>query len=287
MKHLSMGHWIAICVLLLTVSSAMAGSFAAAVVSYDPGATPAAKWPAWDPFTNAWAALGAPDGLTEGFMGAPNILSVFNPADGLDEIVSIGEGGHLTLWLENFLVVGEGPELGVFTHVGLAEADWENPSGTAGSPAVAFGVDPVTVEASADGQQWASLGQVTMDRPTNFYADAASPYLASGEGLAAADFSQPFTSPLSDFSGKNWGQILTLLDGSAGGTWLDLSSTGLSQVKFVRFSVADDANSLTNLNFEVDSVSIAAGHIGAVAPEPVSAMLLLAGGLAGLRRRRS
>jgi hypothetical protein len=159
-------------------------------------------------------------------------------------------------------------------------------SGTASDPVMAFGDDPVSIEVSADGSQWASLGQVTIDRPTNYYVDAANPYLSSGAGLTAADFSKPFTAPLSDFAGKTWPQVLALLDGSAGGTWLDLSSTGLSEVSYVRFSVADDGNANTSLNFELDAVSIAAGHIGEPAPEPASLLILAVAGVMGLRPRR-
>ena len=285
MRHLKLRHVFGMGLLLLAASAAQAQSFAQDVISYDAGTSPALKWPNDDPYTNSAAALGAPDGITEGFAG-PNILSVFNPAAELDEIVSVGEGGHLTLRLANELVVGTGPSLGIFSHVGLAEGDWGNPSGTASDPVMAFGADPVLIDVSTDGSQWVSLGIQTIDAPTNFYADAASPYLASGDGLTVTDFSRAFTAPLSDFAGKTWPQILALLDGSGGGTWLDLSSSGLSQVSYVRFSVADDSNAGTRLNFELDAVSIAAGHIGAPVPEPATLLVLAIAGLMGLRPRR-
>ena len=282
---------IAYVLVLISAGPAAAGSFAVSVISYDPGDAPARKYfpPNWDydssiPFTTASAALGAPDGITDGFSG-DNILSAFNPASHLDEIVSIGEGGQLTLQLANYINVAVGRDVGVFGNVGLAEADWMNATGTAGDPAMTFGADPVTIEVSFDRGSWAPLGETMVDMPTNYYLDPDGPYLTSGEGLGEADFSKPFTAGLSDFDGKSWPEILTLLDGSAGGNWLDLSPTGLSQVGYVRFSVPDDGDSQTSLNFELDAVSIADGHIGQPVPEP-GAIALLAGGAAGVIRRR-
>jgi hypothetical protein len=133
----------------------MAESFADAVLSFDAGSTPALKWFPPDyttsaPYTDSSAALGKPAGLTEGAWGGENILSPFNAAAKLDEIVSIGEGGHLTLRLANYAEVGAGCEIGIFGSVNLAEEDWMNPSGTTGDPVFAFGVDEVTVEVSED-----------------------------------------------------------------------------------------------------------------------------------------
>jgi hypothetical protein len=272
-------------VLLLLSSTAQAASFAQSVVSYDPGSAPATHWPDNTPYTNPAAALGAPEGVTEGFSG-PNILSVFNPAVALNEIISIGHGGHLTLQLANKLIVGSGPSLGIFSTAAVSEADWQNPCGTAGNPVTIFGGSVVNVDVSADGSQWVLLGSLNTNAPTNYYSDASSPYLASGEGLTPADFSKPFTAPLSDLAGKNWPQILAVLDGSAGGTWLDLSSTGLVDVSYVRFSMPNDGNSLSPLYFNLDAVSIAAGHIGAPVPEPGVLLLLVFSGVMGLRPRR-
>jgi hypothetical protein len=67
--------------------------------------------------------------------------------------------------------------------------------------------------------------------------------------------------------------MLPLLDGSAGGTWLDLSSTGLASVGFVRFEVPQGAD----YRLVLDAVT--------AIPEP-GALLPLVGALALLRRRR-
>ena len=70
--------------------------------------------------------------------------------------------------------------------------------------------------------------------------------------------------------------MLELLNGSAGGKWLDISATGLKQVGYVRFSVSADLDPLTRFNFELDAVSIARGtEMGApTVPEPATLLLV-------------
>ena len=274
-----------IALLLGMTSQAMADSFAAEVISYNAGTTPATR----DYYNAGWAyvetvslmnssvALGKPTGfVTEPYDPSGAIVSPFSPAANPDQIVSIGEGGSLTLRLENYAVVGDGVEIGLFANVGV----W-NYGGQSGT----LGVDSVTVEFSANGLAWTPPESVTADIPTDVWADASDPYLTSTTGLTEADFSKPFTGNISDLLGKDYAEIKTLFDGSAGGRWLDLSSTGLSQVGYIRFSVADDDDALTTLNFELDAVSVASGHIGAALPEPCSLGLLALVGTCLLRRR--
>ena len=286
---------IAVLLLVAMSSQAMADSFAVEVVSYDAGTTPASRdyWRDTDPWdigqtellTVSSVALGKPTGFVTEFQykfSPGSIVSAFSPAANHDQIVSIGEGGHLTLRLENYAVVGDGVEIGLFTNVGLQDNNW--PDGLAHDPIKTFGIDGVTVEVSYDNSDWVSLEPITPNIPTNVWADAAGPFLESTVGLTEADFSKPFTGDLSAFAGKTYAEIKTLLDGSAGGFWLDLSSTGLSEVGYIRFSVADDGTA-ADQNFELDAVSVASGHIGAATPEPCSLGLLALAGACLLRRR--
>jgi hypothetical protein len=234
--------------------------FAAAVVSYDPGTNPAAGYS--DPST----ALGAPERFT-GEGSFPGYVTAFNPAFGTDELVSVGSGGHLTLRLSHFVVPDPaGPEIGVFTNVGIADEDY--PNGQAGNPLFAFGVDEALVEVSANGLAWESLGITTFDIPTQGYTDVAN--------TVESDFQQPFGGALADFDGLALSDpanpdILELLAGSGGGTWLDISATGLAQVGYVRFSVPGTSDA----NFELDAVSISATAMGSVVPEPSTAAILV------------
>lgn len=298
--------------LMLAAAPAAADSFANQVVSYDAGSSPAHKmlWvtDSWDPYTghyedegpysDASAALGSPDGITEGWGGADIIVSMFNPAIGLDQIVSIGEGGHLTLRLANYAQLGAGPEIGLFSNIGLWDDDY--PNGTATNPVSALGfIDPINVKVSETGQPgtWVDLGAITPDIPTSSYTDAPTPYESSDAGLTSADFSQPFTGVLSDLDGLTYPQLQTALSGSGGGFWLDLDSyqavvdAGLTRVGFIRFDLGDDGQEDPDpfWNFELDAVSVATGHIGEATPEPATMALLAAGALAmfapGKRRR--
>jgi hypothetical protein len=242
--------------------------YGAGVVSYSAGTTSVAG------FTTPAAALGEPERFTgEGVF--PGVVSPFSPPFLSSEIVSVGEGGHLTLRLSHYVMPqAGGPEIGVFENLGLSDVDF--PNGQAGIPASGFGpADSALVEVSANGTSWASLGIVTFDIPTNGYTDLTDPFSGT-PGSVPSDFQDPFAGSLASFDGLKYfdaggPDMLDLLAGSGGGTWLDISGTGLAQVGFVRFSLADDGNAVTSLNFELDAVSISHPALGeVVVPEPAT-----------------
>src|SRR3954466_2426771 len=246
--------------------------YAIEVISYNPGATPASG------FTTSTAALGEPERFT-GEGRFPGVVSPFNPPFLSNEIVSIGEGGQLTLRLSNFAVAQSGglPEIGVFESIGIADTNY--PNGQAGSPASAFGPDSAVVEVSADNSTWFSLGNILFDVPANGYTDLSNPY-STAPGGALSDFQQPFVGSLSSFNGLPYSHptnfdMLDLLAGSGGGKWLDISSTGLTQVGYIRFSVPNDGTP-TNQNFELDAVSVShAAFGGPTVPEPSASTLVI------------
>jgi PEP-CTERM motif len=268
---------------LLMVSSIAQAQNAVQVISYDRGTTAAAGF-------NQLASVLGPPAKTNGANPFEGVVSPFNPPYKTGDLLSIGETGQLTLRLSNYVVPqSAGPEIGVFTNVGFADDHY--PSGALDGPPFTFGVDSALVEVSENGALWASLGNVTFDIPTNAYTDLTEPFSLT-DGSVPADTQKPFTGSLADFSAKSYAgaspNMLELLDGSAGGTWLDISSTGLTQVGYIRFTVSE--NLLDRVSLEVDAVSIASGAMGApTVPEP--ATLALVGvatlGLAmDLRRRR-
>jgi hypothetical protein len=262
---------------IVTVMGRIAtAQFATEIVSYDQGTTPAIDFSSGLPYNISAAAIGSPARFTND-SSFPSIVSPFSPPFLRDQIVSIGEGGELTLRLSNYaLPLATAPQIGVFSNVGIVDTNY--PTGQAGSPATTFGTDSAKVEVSPDDVSWISLGKIDFDIPTNGYTDIASPY-AGAPGNALSDFQKPFTGSLSDFSELKYnnggGDILSLLDGSGGGKWLDLAGTGLPKVGFIRFSVADDGNSATKLNFELDAVAISHAALGgATVPEPASVLLV-------------
>jgi len=268
--------------IVLGMSRLAAAQYAVQVVSYNQGTTPAFDFGSNMPFSLAATALGSPERFTgEGVF--PGAVTPFSPPFLRDEIVSIGEGGQLTLRLSNYAIPQAGvPEIGIFSNVGLADQSY--PNGQAGSPASTFGTDSALVEVSADGVSWTSLGNTAFDIPTNGYTDLTDPY-SGVAGSVPSDFQQPFAATLNDFSGLKYynaggSDILGLLAGSGGGKWLDISGKGLSKVGFIRFSVADDGTS-KKLNFELDAVSISHAALGtATVPEPASIFLAAFGMLA-------
>jgi hypothetical protein len=263
-----------LCVSVFLVHSACTtianAQYAASVVSYNAGATPSPGYPI------AAAALGEPERITgEGIF--PGDVTPFNPPWLTSEIVSVGEGGHLTLRLSNFVQTQTaGPHLGVFTNLGILDIDY--PNGQAGDPVGTLSaIDAALVEVSKNGSVWHNLGSQTFDIPTNGFAAPNVP----------SDFLQPFTGSLADFNGLSYANMLTLLNGSGGGKWLDLSSSGLDQVGYVRFSVLDDSDVMTSLNFDLDGVAISRAAMGTRVPEPgLVAWGVIGCLLAGIGRRR-
>jgi hypothetical protein len=270
--------WISAFAFALVVTPAMA-QYAAEVISYNPGATPVSG------FTTASASLGEPERFT-GESVFPGVVSPFNPPFRPNEIVSVGEGGQLTLRLSHYAVAQAAgpPEIGIFENLGIADTNY--PNGQAGSPATAFSIDRAEVRVSADGATWFSLGNVVFDVPANGYTDLSNPY-SNVAGSALSDFQQPFVGCLNgsqcanNFDGLPYSHpsnfdMLDLLAGSGGGKWIDISPSGLTQVGYIQFLVADDGNAGVGQNFELDAVSISHLALGpATVPEPANSFAVL------------
>ena len=251
--------------------------YAVEVTSYDAGTTPAIDFESGLPYNITTTALGEPSRFTnDSFF--PGVVSPFSAPYKRSQLLSIGETGHVTLRLSNYaLPQPGGHEIGVFAHAGLIETSF--PMGQAGNPVEAFGVDSAFVEVSSDGTNWIVIGDTTFDIPTNGYSDVTDPF-ASSPGSVPSDFQKPFLGSLASFDGLQHSDaggldILEVLDGSGGGNWLDIPA-GLSQVGFIRFSVADDGNPAFPLNFELDAVSIASAAMGGpTVPEPATICLAI------------
>lgn len=224
-------------------------------------------------YQNPLAALGDLNGNT-GFGG----LTPFNPPFSTNQIVIIGAGGHLRLHLAS-PGPGTGTTLGVFSNNGIVDLSMGG-SGVAGNPATTF-TDPdfpmAIVKVSQLGDTFVPLNggnPISFTNPTNYYLDSSINNYFQPLGTIAADAAKPFLGTLASFNGQNYAQMLQTLNGSAGGTWLDLSGTGLAEVNFVEFSVPLGAE----YRMVIDSVS--------TVPEP-GAGAALAIGLLLLKRGRT
>lgn len=218
--------------------------------------------------TDSSAALGLPSGMVETTGQYASVLSPFSPPYKKGDLLVFGNGGSITLRLEKYAVVTANQlELGIFGNVGLVDVSGDH-TGTANASAGSFGAASATLEVSADGINFINMGSLTVGMFTNFYTDLASPYSAT-VGTTTADFSLPYNGTISDFAGKTYSQILTQLNGSAGGTWVDLDSSGLTEVGWIRIS--ESANS----NFKLDAVTVNGQTVGVeTVPEPATSALI-------------
>ncbi len=262
--------------LLAAVAAAHAADpWAAEVIRYDPGSSPAAG------YTAPTMSLGPPTRVTGGFFGFPSNVTMFNPPFGPDEIVSIGEGGHLTVRFDRSISDDpghlHGVDLIVFGKLAFIDADY--PNGRQFSPPLTFGSSPLAVEVSADGQTFVPVARPANALfPTQAWLDA--PADGSGTAGVPADFLKPMNPALTlaDFSGLSYAQSLARYDGSGGGTPIDLAGTGLAEAWYVRLTLADDGNPDTQLHGEIDAL--------AAVPEPTTAALIGLATLLGRRVRR-
>jgi len=248
---------------LAAASPAGAVVTASSVVDYQPGSATS--------FTKPAAALGLPVGDTT--FGA---LTPFNPPFKDDHIVIVGSGGSITLRLSAPVAAGgAGPDIGVFSNNGLIDVS-PGGTGTAGSPAATFSPPSAArVSVSSDGQTFVPLSAApsVFANPTNFYTDVSIDNYSAPIGNAVADFSKPFMGTLSDFGGLTYQQMVQLLGGSGGGTWLDVTGTGLSSVEYVRFDVPAGAGE----RLVLDAVT--------TVPEPAAGLVLLMTSSFLIRRR--
>jgi hypothetical protein len=262
-----------------------AAYFATEVMNYAPGTGVGT-------YTDPTKALGAPSG-NPGF----GIYTPFNPPFSNGQLARIGTGGTLTLRLENYVLVNRAPgtfELGVWENAGLVDTNF--PNGFTGPTTSEFGSDYAKVEVSPDNVNWYSLNggnRILFNLPGNYYANATNSDTAPASPVMA-DFGKPFAGSLASFDNKNFSQVLSTLDGSAGGTWLNLDSVPIevTQIGYVRFSdplAGPGAFDPQDHTLEIDMVAINNEFVGTPTPvpEPASAMLLLSGfALCGFVRQR-
>lgn len=181
-------------------------------------------------------------------------LSPFNPHYRAGEIVQVGFNGSLTLRLERFVRVEPGR-----LHLGV----WENVFVVAtsgmlvGNPPAFFGADSAVLEVSKNGVDFVSLGAITFDGFGNYWTDSSGPY-SKIPGTVRADFGRPFFGNRTLLAGADYARVLDFLDGTAGGTWIDLSRSGLDEVGWVRFSGV-----AANATLEIDAVAINTSLAGA------------------------
>lgn len=222
----------------LLVSVASAENFAATVVSYDPGVGYVAG------FTNASAVLGSPSQLNP----FGEATDPFNPPYGQAQVLSIGQGGALTVKLSKVVhnrrrPVAQGLDFIVFGNSGfIITNDWDVEASTwVGTPATdgslfAASTGETRVSVSRDGRHFYTLNPRFAP-----LVDGSSPSDAAGDPRIPVD---P-TLDAVDFAGQTLDGIRDLYDGSAGGTGYNIAWAQtrrgrhifLSWIRYVRIEV--------------------------------------------------
>lgn len=219
----------------IIVFSLLANPWADSVISFDEGigGTPG--------YNIAETALGEPSRFTgEGIW--PGVVSPFNAPWLSEEIVSIGVGGSLVVAFDTPVTDDPmnpwGVDLLIFGNSGLIDNSW--PAGIVGG---LFSADGGNIEVSADGKNWHAITTVDADGlwPTRGYIDS-QPY-DDAEGIQPSDFTMPVNPllTLDDVMGLTNDELMGFYRTSGGGTPIDITETGLSEISYVRISVNENS----------------------------------------------
>lgn len=264
---------------IATISTtASASPWAAEVVDYQPGV---GSDPGYD---NPATALGEPSRFTpDPLYGYDSVVSVFSPPFQADQVVSIGDGGGLTVRFDELITNDAAHLYGVdFIVFGNAGFQLDFANYTATNPAALLGRGNGRIEVSDDGVTFYEIPGVRADQlfPSVGYLDSGM--FDPTPGQVPSDFRKPVNPALglSAFDGLTYEQILALYDGSGGGLGVDIATAvdglgqpaGLTEVRYVRVSHSG-----------ADSTDIDGF---AIVPEPAAMLLLAAGGVLGFARRR-
>lgn len=197
------------------------------------------------------AVLGSPTRYT-GVGLFPGVVSPFNPPYLAEELVSLGAGGSIVI--EFFEPVVDDPanpfgiDLLIFGNTGFIDFDF--PNGLIGG---LFSDDGGVVEVSADGREFVIVDGAVADGlfPTVGYLDSGPFDLEPG--ALESDFTRPVDPRFgrSPLEGTDYVTLLEMYDGSGGGAGIDLASTGLASIRFVRISVPVGAR----VSVELDALS--------------------------------
>jgi hypothetical protein len=253
------------------VSQSAASPYADTVVSYTPGITAQAG------LDNPASALGAPSSVTVDPVWGNSPVDPFSPPYLASQIVSVGEGGSLTVRFNvpvgNHPANPSGLDFIIFGNAGFVITNGDYTGGGITDGAL-FGSNP------GESRIWVSADNLTYYELNPAFAPAVD-NLFPTEG--SGDFLTPVNPALTsgDFAGQGLAGIRNLYGGSAGGAGYDLDwardtvgqSVGLTEVSYIRIDVLSG-------HAEIDAL--------ASVPEPATWGLLLAGGfLLALHRRRA
>ena len=229
----------------IIVISFITTPWADSIISFDEGVGGVAG------YNTPEVAIGEPSRFT-GEEVWPGVVSPFNSPWLADEIVSIGAGGSLVVSfgtpVQDDHANPWGIDLLIFGNTSCIDKSY--PNGIVGG---VFSDDGGLVEVSQDGKQWISITTQFADGlwPTRGFLDS-QPY-DTVEGTQPSNFTLPVDPRLTldDVMNLENDTLMSLYQTSGGGTPIDISETGLTEISFVRISV--DVNA--KLSPEIDGFS--------------------------------
>jgi hypothetical protein len=237
-------------------------NYAHAIIDYHPGAGFATEFGTGLGFTVPESALGEPSRLTVNphpVFGGTFAVDPFNPPYLRDQLVSIGEGGRLTVRFENPIWNDPANPFGldfiIFGNAGFIISNGD------------FSGGGITDGSLFSANSGATRVSVSADNVTYFQLDPARAPLV--DSLFPTDGSGDFSIPVNpaltglDFAGLDLAGIRSHYQGSGGGAGFDLSwardengaAVDLPSIRFIRVDVLSGAA-------EIDGFAAVRGSIG-------------------------
>lgn len=252
-------------VVATTTSSVMA-QYATQVVSYTPGAGTSSA------YRDPSRALGEPSRFNPG--NSPGAVTPFQSAFQSTQLVQVGRGGSLVVAFGQPITDDPSNPFGL-DFIVFGNSFFVQTAGAPGTTNGAISAEGGDIDVSADGVTWFRVATNAADGlfPTLGYSDLTNPY-SSTPGQVLSNFQQPVDPSFVVGPGTTFAQIVAGYNGSGGGLGVDIASSGLTSVNYVRISVDAAAASVP----EIDGF--------AIVPAPGAAATLVVLGIAAARRRR-
>ncbi|QDT70421.1 hypothetical protein MalM25_33690 [Planctomycetes bacterium MalM25] len=218
------------------------------------------------------ASLGEPARTSGGA-----VVSPYSSPFAREDIVSIGEGGSLTVAFDEPVEDAPGNPFGIDLLVfgnafytlsgGWPFADDATVTGAS--------IEGGVVELSDDGVSWVEVTGLDADGlyPTNGYADASG-FFPAAPGGVLSDFTLP-VDPSYNPIGDTSAEVYAAYAGSGGGAGIDVGAYGLDSVSYVRVTNPIGSGAVPEIDAFADVRSV---------PEPTALALLAIGSLAAIRR---
>jgi len=266
-----------------TLSAYAANPWADNVVDYDPGTGIPNDFVTGTPYDDASTALGEPTRFTSDTANFGGATTPLQSAFRNDEIVSIGNGGSLTVSFDEPVTDDPNNPFGIDLLIfgnsflfgsTIFNPDFSfNPTGTVEGVAAEGGI----VELSADGVNFETVTNFDADGlfPTYGYADLLDPFPAAA-GNVPTDFTLP-VDPAFDVVGKTFAEVIAGYNGSGGGAGIDIGALGFSEITHVRISNPTGAAFVPEIDAFADVAAV---------PEPATLGLLGLAAFVGLLSRK-